>query len=75
MILYVPSSEAEGMLELISKHGDKILHGSTMYDLKEQIREQMPKQTKTVNLNELIEEKVKIYCDFHKKNEQDNNNI
>ena len=69
MILYVPSIEAEGMLELISKHGDKILHRSTMYGLKEQIREQMPKQTKTVNLNELIEEKVKIYCNFYKKNE------
>jgi len=75
MILYVPSNEAEGMLELISKHGDKILNMSTMYDIKEQIREQMPKQSKTVNLNELIEEKVKIYCDFYKKNEQDNNNI
>jgi hypothetical protein len=66
MILYVPSSEAKGMLELISKYGDKILNMSTMYDLKEQIREQMPKQTETVNLNELIEKKVKIYCDFYK---------
>lgn len=26
-----------------------------MYDLKEQIREQIPKQTKTINLNQLIE--------------------
>lgn len=67
MILYVPSSEAKGMLELISKYGDKILNMSTMYDLKEQIREQMPKQTETVNLNELIEKKVKIYCDAYKK--------
>ena len=69
MILYIPSSEAEGMLELISKYGDKILNMSTMYDLKEQIREQMPKKTKTVSLNDLIEEKVKMYCDFYKKNE------
>ena len=75
MILYIPSSEAEGMLELISKYGDKILNMSTMYDLKKQISEQMPKQTKTVNLNELIEKKVKMYCDFYKKNEQDSNNI
>ena len=57
------------MLELISKYGDKILNMSTMYDLKEQIREQMPKKTKTVSLNDLIEEKVKMYCDFYKKNE------
>ena len=68
MILYVPSSEAEGMLELISKYGHKILNMSTMYDLKEQIREQMPKQTQSVNLDELIEKKVKIYCDFYKNN-------
>ena len=68
MILYVPSSEAKGMLELISKYGDKILNMSTMYDLKEQIREQMPKQTQSVNLDELIEKKVKIYCDFYKNN-------
>lgn len=59
MILYVPSSEANGVLELISKYGDKILSTSTIYDLEEQIREQTPKQTKSVNLNELIEEKVK----------------
>ena len=70
MILYVPSSEAEGMLELISKFGDKRLNMSTMYDLKEQIREQMPKQTKTVSLNDMIEEKVKMYCELYKKNEQ-----
>lgn len=59
------------MLELIPKYGDKILNMSTMYDLKEQIREQMPKQTKTINLNELIEKKVKIYCDFYKNKKED----
>ena len=66
MILYVPSSEAKGMLELISKFGEKRLGLSTTYSLKVQIMEQMPKETKTVNLNELIEKKVKIYSDHHK---------
>ena len=65
MILYVPTREAEELLRLISKYGDKF-NSSWRYDLMEQIREQLPKETKTVNLNELIEKKVKIYCDHYK---------
>lgn len=58
MILYIPTREAEELLELISKYGDKF-NMSWGYDMMEQIREQLPKNTKTVNLSDRIRQEVK----------------
>lgn len=58
MILYVPTREAEELLELISKYGKKF-NESWRYDMMEQIREQLPKKTTTINLSDRIREEVK----------------
>ena len=59
MILYIPTDEAEGLYELIDKLGDEHLNKSTQYDLLQQIKEQMPKKTTTVSLDDLVEKRVK----------------
>lgn len=60
MILYIPTYEAEGLYTLIDKFGDSYINQSNSYDLLQQIKEQMPKKTTTVNINDLIEKKIKI---------------
>lgn len=59
MILYIPTNEAEGLYTLIDKFGGKHINQSIRYDLLQQIREQMPKKTTAVNINDLIEKKIK----------------
>lgn len=60
MILYIPTYEAEGLYTLIDKFGDRHINQSIRHDLLQQIKEQMPKKTTTVNINDLIEKKIKI---------------
>ena len=59
MILYVPTSEASELLQLLSI-GSQRFNPSWLYDMMEQIREQMPKPTKAVNLSDEIEKQVKM---------------
>lgn len=59
MILYIPTDEAEGLYELIDRLGDRHINKSVQYDLLQQIKEQMPKKTTTISLNDLVEKIVK----------------
>ena len=63
MILYIPTSEAESIYELIEAFGENILPKYLISDLKIQINEQLPaqKNIKTVNIKELVEQHIKNY--------------
>ncbi len=58
MILYIPTSEAQELLELLSK--GKNFNESWRNDMMWQIREQLPKKTKTINLSDRIKEVVEM---------------
>ncbi len=60
MILYIPTYEAEELYHLIDKFGDKHMNPSNRNDLLQQIREQMPKQTTTVSLSDIIDKRIKM---------------
>ncbi len=61
MILYIPTTEAEGLQRLIAKHSNQYLNPSIRYDLLQQIEEQTPKKTTTVSLNDLIDKRIKLF--------------
>lgn len=58
MILYIPTREAQELLELLSK--GKNFNESWRNDMMWQIREQLPKNTKTINLSDRIKELVEM---------------
>ena len=60
MILYIPTSEAQELLELLSKVPKKTFNESWLNDMMWQIREQLPKSTKTINLSDRIKELVEM---------------
>ena len=59
MILYIPTSEAEELLALLSKHVSNI-NPSWKYDMMQQIKEQLPKEKRTINLSESVKKQVEI---------------
>lgn len=58
MILYIPTREAQELLELLSK--GKNFNESWRNDMMWQIREQLPKSTKSVNLSDEVRKKVEM---------------
>ena len=59
MILYIPKSEAEELLALLSKHVSNI-NQSWKHDMMWQIKEQLPKETRTIKLSESVKKQVEI---------------
>lgn len=58
MLLYIPTSEAQELLNLLSK--GKNFNESWRNDMMWQIREQLPKKTKAINLSDRIKELVEM---------------
>ena len=58
MILYIPTREAQELLELLSK--GKNFNESWRNDMMWQIREQLPKSTKSVNLSDEVRKQVEM---------------
>ena len=59
MILYIPTNEAESLLEMLENFGDKRFNPSWLYDMKEQIREQMRSyKMKTITLEEALKKEL-----------------
>ncbi len=66
MILYIPTTDSDGLCQLINKHGDNYLDENIKYYLLQQIHEQTPKKATSVSLDDIIDKKIKIALENNK---------
>lgn len=59
MILYIPTRDAKQLLELLDNHGKNRFCEAWFYDIRQQIIEQLPKSTRTISLQDAIENVLK----------------
>jgi hypothetical protein len=59
MILYIPTQDAEQLLELLGNRSENGFCEAWFYDIRQQIIEQLPKSTQTISLQNAIEKVLK----------------
>lgn len=59
MILYIPTNDANQLLELLNSFGENRFCEAWLHDIKQQIIEQLPKSTRAISLQVKIEDVLK----------------